>query len=59
MPLVKWRKGYLDLRPNEEPTRGRYVLNVSNILESTNYTCVAQSDLGNIEKEVHIKVKGR
>ena len=60
MPVVKWRQGYQDLSPEDEPLPiGRNVLVLKNIVESTNYTCVAQSDLGNIEKDVQVKVQGK
>lgn len=58
MPYVKWRKGYQDLFPDEEPLLGKNTLNLTGILESANYTCVAQSDLGNIEAYVQVKVTG-
>lgn len=59
MPLVKWRKGYQDLFPQEEALRGKNTLNLTNVLESANFTCVAQSELGNIEAEVQVIVTGK
>ncbi|KAL4236406.1 hypothetical protein ACF0H5_004791 [Mactra antiquata] len=56
MPVVKWKQGYYDVNPDEDPTHGQSWLNLTNVRESANYTCVAQSDLGNIEKDVQIKV---
>ena len=31
---------------------------LTNVRESANYTCVASSDLGNIEANAQVKVKG-
>lgn len=59
MPLVKWRKGYQDLFPHEEALPGKNTLNLTNVLESANYTCVAQSELGNIEADVQVIVTGK
>lgn len=59
MPVVKWRQGYHDVNPEEDPPHGQNWLNLTGIRETTNYTCVAQSDLGNIEKDLQIKVRGK
>lgn len=59
MPIVKWRQGYLEINPDDDPPHGKNVLNLTGVRESTNYTCVAQSELGNIEKDVHVRVKGK
>lgn len=59
MPVVKWRKGYQEINPDEDPPHGRNVLNLTGVRESANYTCVAQSELGNIEKDVFVQVKGK
>ncbi|ELU00302.1 hypothetical protein CAPTEDRAFT_229069 [Capitella teleta] len=57
MPYVKWRLGAVQLTPEESIPIGRNVLELNNIRESANYTCVAASDLGNIEAVAHVKVK--
>ena len=58
MPVVRWRKGYMELKPNEEAPHGKNILEIDGLRESTNFTCVAQSELGNIEANVFVKVKG-
>ncbi|XP_053394772.1 tyrosine-protein phosphatase Lar-like isoform X3 [Mercenaria mercenaria] len=57
MPVVKWQKGYWEINPKDDPPLGRNVLNLTGVRESTNYTCVAQSELGNIETVVQVRVK--
>lgn len=59
MPQVKWRLGAVDLTNEKEIPIGKNVLTLSNIQESTTYTCVATSELGNIEYDVEVRVKGR
>lgn len=58
MPYVKWRLGAVELTPEDEVPIGRNVLSLNDVRESTNYTCVASSELGNIEDVAHVKVKG-
>ena len=58
MPYVKWRKGSEELTPEDLVPVGKNVLMLDDIRESANYTCVAASDLGHIEKVGHVKVKG-
>ncbi|XP_064626984.1 tyrosine-protein phosphatase Lar-like isoform X3 [Lineus longissimus] len=57
MPYVKWRKGAQELTPEENIPIGKNVLMLTNVRESANYTCVASSDLGNIEAVAQVKVK--
>ncbi|XP_031689451.1 receptor-type tyrosine-protein phosphatase F-like isoform X11 [Oncorhynchus kisutch] len=57
MPYVKWMMGVVDLTKEEEMPIGRNVLEVTNILQSANYTCVAISSLGMIETTAQITVK--
>ncbi|XP_058490441.1 receptor-type tyrosine-protein phosphatase F isoform X9 [Solea solea] len=57
MPYVKWTMGMVDLTKEEEMPLGRNVLEVTNIRESTNYTCVAMSSLGMIEATAQVTVK--
>lgn len=58
MPYVKWTKDDVDLTKEEEMPMGRNVLEVTNIRESANYTCVAISSLGLIEATAQVTVKG-
>ncbi|KAJ3595036.1 hypothetical protein NHX12_004341, partial [Muraenolepis orangiensis] len=57
MPYVKWTMGETDLTKEEEMPVGRNVLEVTNIRESANYTCVAMSSLGMIEATAQVTVK--
>ena len=59
MPYVKWRQGAIELTPEDNVPVGKNVLMLMDITESANYTCVAASDLGNIEAVAQVKVKGR
>lgn len=58
MPFVKWMMGLEELTKDEEMPLGRNVLEVTNIRESANYTCVAMSSLGLIEATAQVTVKG-
>lgn len=58
MPYVKWMMGSLELTKDEEMPMGRIVLEVTNIRESANYTCMAMSSLGVIEATAQVTVKG-
>ncbi|KAG7229057.1 hypothetical protein INR49_013176, partial [Caranx melampygus] len=57
MPYVKWMMGLVELTKEEEMPLGRNVLEVTNIRESANYTCVAISSLGMIEATAQVTVK--
>ncbi|XP_048457494.1 protein tyrosine phosphatase receptor type Fa [Rhincodon typus] len=57
MPYVKWVTGALELTPEEDMPVGRNVLELVNIKESKNYSCVAMSSLGVIEATAQITVK--
>ncbi|XP_076308022.1 tyrosine-protein phosphatase Lar-like isoform X3 [Tachypleus tridentatus] len=57
VPYVKWRNGSFDLTPEHSIPVGKNVLQLENIQESTNYTCVAASKLGNIESVTTILVQ--
>ncbi|XP_029687427.1 receptor-type tyrosine-protein phosphatase F isoform X5 [Takifugu rubripes] len=57
MPYVKWMMGSLELTKDEEMPLGRNVLEVTNIRESANYTCMAMSSLGVIEATAQVTVK--
>lgn len=59
MPYVKWTSGELELTREEEMPIGRNVLELTNIRQSANYTCVAVSSLGMIETTAQICVKGQ
>lgn len=58
MPYVKWMMGSVELTKDEEMPMGRNVLEVTNIRESANYTCMAMSSLGVIESTAQVTVKG-
>lgn len=58
MPYVKWMMDLKELTREEEMPMGRNVLEVTNIRESGNYTCVAMSSLGIIEATAQVTVKG-
>ncbi|XP_044056647.1 protein tyrosine phosphatase receptor type Fa isoform X5 [Siniperca chuatsi] len=57
MPYVKWMTGEVELTREEEMPIGRNVLELTNIRQSANYTCVAISSLGMIETTAQITVK--
>ncbi|XP_018590270.2 receptor-type tyrosine-protein phosphatase F isoform X5 [Scleropages formosus] len=57
MPYVKWMAGLVELTKEDEMPVGRNVLELTNIRESANYTCVAISSLGMIEATAQITVK--
>eukprot|EP00106_Octopus_bimaculoides_P006172 XP_014773614.1 PREDICTED: receptor-type tyrosine-protein phosphatase F-like isoform X10 [Octopus bimaculoides] len=56
MPEVRWRQGNRELTDENEIPIGRNVLELKNVLETKNYTCVASSDLGIIEEIAQVKV---
>ena len=58
MPYVKWREGARDLTPDTELPIGKNVLELKNIRDTSNYTCVAASKLGLIETHTIVKVQG-
>ncbi|XP_057663136.1 tyrosine-protein phosphatase Lar isoform X3 [Diorhabda carinulata] len=58
MPFVKWRKGLTqELTPEDKLPVGKNTLELTNIQESANYTCVAASALGVIEALAQVKVQ--
>ncbi|XP_041134226.1 receptor-type tyrosine-protein phosphatase F-like isoform X8 [Polyodon spathula] len=57
MPYVKWMAGVVELTKEDEMPVGRNVLELINIRESANYTCVAISSLGMIDATAQISVK--
>uniref|UniRef100_A0A8B9F0B2 Receptor-type tyrosine-protein phosphatase F n=1 Tax=Amazona collaria TaxID=241587 RepID=A0A8B9F0B2_9PSIT len=57
MPYVKWMAGVEELTKEDEMPVGRNVLELNNIVQSANYTCVAISSLGMIEATAQISVK--
>ncbi len=59
MPYVKWMAGEVELTKDDEMPVGRNVLELTNIRQSTNYTCVAISSLGMIEATAQVSVKGK
>lgn len=59
MPTIRWRLGAVELTPEENIPFGKNILMLTDIRESATYTCVAMSELGNIEAEAEIRVKGK
>lgn len=59
MPQVRWRQGARELTDENEIPIGRNVLELKNVLETKNYTCVASSDLGIIEEIAQVRVTGK
>ncbi|XP_058481312.1 receptor-type tyrosine-protein phosphatase S-like isoform X17 [Solea solea] len=57
MPYVKWMLGAEDLTPEDDMPIGRNVLELTDVRQSANYTCVAMSTLGVIEDVAQITVK--
>ncbi|XP_073823326.1 tyrosine-protein phosphatase Lar isoform X3 [Musca autumnalis] len=57
MPHVKWMKGAQDLTPEDNIPIGRNILELTNIQQSANYTCIASSSLGQIEAVAVVKVQ--
>ncbi|XP_043971155.1 protein tyrosine phosphatase receptor type Db isoform X16 [Gambusia affinis] len=57
MPYVKWMLGAEDLTPEDDMPIGRNVLELTDVRQSNNYTCVAMSTLGVIEAMAQIIVK--
>uniref|UniRef100_A0A8B9RN45 Receptor-type tyrosine-protein phosphatase F n=1 Tax=Astyanax mexicanus TaxID=7994 RepID=A0A8B9RN45_ASTMX len=57
MPYVKWMVGEVELTKEEEMPIGRSVLELTNIRQSANYTCVAISSLGMVETVAQVTVK--
>jgi hypothetical protein len=58
MPVVRWRMGDSSPTPDDNQHVGRNVLMLTNVTASGSYTCIAASDLGNIEHTAEVKVKG-
>lgn len=57
MPHVKWMKDHVDLTPENEVPIGKNILQLKNIQQSANYTCVASSSLAQIEQTATVKVQ--
>ncbi|XP_072041182.1 receptor-type tyrosine-protein phosphatase S-like [Amphiura filiformis] len=55
MPMVKWTHGGMDLTTGDLPI-GRNILQLTNIEETGEYTCVAMSGLGTIQTSVTVTV---
>jgi len=58
MPTIRWRLGAVELTPEAEAPLGRNVLTLSDVRQTATYTCVASSDLGSIEHQAEVQVKG-
>ncbi|XP_055931729.1 tyrosine-protein phosphatase Lar-like isoform X6 [Argiope bruennichi] len=59
MPYVKWKKGLMDITSEHDMPIGKNVLQLVDVRESANYTCVAASKLGSIEAVAQVVVQGR
>ena len=57
MPYVKWKKDAEDVLPNITPPIGKNVLELTDIKETTTYTCVAASRWGVIESQTTVRVQ--
>jgi netrin-G3 ligand len=57
MPYVKWRLGDVELTPEDDIPIGRNILMLTDVRQTANYTCVAASELDNIEAVAQVKVK--
>nr|XP_018903286.1 PREDICTED: tyrosine-protein phosphatase Lar isoform X3 [Bemisia tabaci] len=58
LPLVKWRRGPAeDLSSDDNLPVGKSVLELENLKESDNYTCIAASAIGSIETTTIVKVQ--
>ena len=57
MPYVKWKKGEEDVNPEVTAPIGKNVLELSDIRETTTYTCVAASRWGVIESQTSVRVQ--
>ncbi|XP_037826094.1 tyrosine-protein phosphatase Lar-like, partial [Lucilia sericata] len=57
MPHVKWMNGAQDLTPENNIPIGRNIIELTNIQQSANYTCIAASSLGQIEATAVVKVQ--
>ncbi|XP_067620712.1 tyrosine-protein phosphatase Lar isoform X4 [Eurosta solidaginis] len=57
MPHVKWMKGAQDLTPENDIPIGRNILQLTNIQQSANFTCIAASSLGQIDATAMVKVQ--
>lgn len=58
MPFVKWREGARELTDEDDLPIGRNILQLKDVRKSKNYTCIASSDLGNIEAMAQVVVEG-
>ena len=58
MPSIRWRLGAVELTPELEAPLGRNVLVLNDVRQTATYTCVASSELGSIEHQAEVQVKG-
>ncbi|XP_071033354.1 tyrosine-protein phosphatase Lar isoform X4 [Parasteatoda tepidariorum] len=57
MPYVKWKKGMMDLTSEHDIPIGKNVLQLTDVRDSVNYTCVAVSKLGSIDAVTQVLVQ--
>lgn len=64
MPYVRWRRGSVDV-PSvagqlDAPTPiGKNVLQLTDVRRTASYTCIASSELGSIEHQAEVRVRGK
>jgi len=58
MPSIRWRLGAVELTKEDEAPLGRNMLTLTDIRQTATYTCVASSELGSIEHQAEVQVKG-
>ena len=64
MPYVRWRRGSVDVpsvagQLDASTPIGKNVLQLTDVRQTTTYTCVASSELGSIEHHAEVRVRGR
>ena len=59
MPYVRWSRENERLGEPSNPPIGRNVLELTDIQQSQNYTCTAESPLGTIMVTTQVHVQGR
>jgi len=58
-PIVRWRLGSVDLTREDAAPVSKNILTLTNVRQTATYTCVATSELGNIDHHAEVRVKGQ
>jgi len=63
MPYVRWRRGSVDVpsvasQPDAPTPIGKNVLQLTDVRRTAKYTCIASSELGSIEHDAEVRVRG-